>query len=238
MLTTPINIISRALRLNGSLGSGEVATANEIADGLDALNAMLDSWWNERLAVFAIQDQSFALTSGTADYTIGPSGVFVTGRPLKIENAFVRLSGVDYAVDIIDQTRYADINVKSLTGIPFQLYYEPTMPNGVIHLFYVPSDGQTLYISTRRQIQNFVTATDTISLPPGYVDALPYNLAVRIAPEYQKAVAPAVATAAAETKANIKRLNSTPPQQSVSDALFLGTHATDEFAAAGRYPVP
>ena len=76
-------------------------------------------------------------------------------------------------------------------------------------------------------------------LPPGYVDALSYNLAIRIAPEYEVTPSPTVAALAIETKANIKRLNSTPPQNSISDAMYLGGSPMDgEFNSFGRYPVP
>lgn len=223
MLTTPENIIRRSMRLIQAIGTGETATADEITDGLDALNAMLDSWWNERIAVFAIEERSFALTPGTQNYPIGPAAAapFDVQRPLKIESAYVRLQSVDYPMLVVDYGRWAGISYKPLQGIPEWLYYEPTTPEGEIFLWPIPSQAMELFIGTRRQIQSFTTSNDTINMPPGYVDALCYNLAVKIAPEYEREVPPVVAAEAIKTLANIKRLNATPPGIMRSDTVFL-----------------
>lgn len=220
-LITPENIIRRSMRLIGAIGSGEPMTADEATDGLDALNAMLDSWWNERLAVYVLQEQSFALTPALQTYTIGPSGAFVTSRPLKIETAYVRLNSVDYPITVVDYNRWASIMYKPQQGIPEYLYYEPTMVNGDINLWPIPSQAMTLFIATRQQIQSFPDISTTINMPPGYVDALSFNLAVRLAPEYERAVPADVAAMATSTLANIKRLNSTPPGIMRSDTVFL-----------------
>lgn len=220
-LTTPENIIRRSMRLIMAIGTGEPMTADEATDGLDALNAMLDSWWNERLAVFSIEEQSFPFTVGVQSYTIGPTGNFVTSRPLKIETAYVRLQSVDYPMTVVDYNRWASIMYKPQQGIPEYLYYEPTMADGEIHVWPIPSQAMTLFIGTRRQIQNFAGLSTQINMPPGYVDALCFNLAVRLAPEYERPVPPDVAAMATSTLANIKRLNSTPPGIMRSDTVFM-----------------
>jgi hypothetical protein len=211
------------MRLIQALGTGETPTADEITDGLDALNAMLDSWWLERMAVFAIQERLFALTVGTQNYPIGPGAVapFNVERPVKIETAYVRVSGVDYPLSVIDYDRWTSIGYKANQGIPQWVYYEPTVPEGELFLWPIPSVAMTLYLGSRLRIQSFTTSNDAINMPPGYVDALCFNLAVKLAPEYEREVPAVVGAEAIKTMANLKRLNATPPGIMMSDALYL-----------------
>jgi hypothetical protein len=46
-------------RSNDLARDHQVASAEDSADGLVALNALLDLWWNERLAVFHILQENF-----------------------------------------------------------------------------------------------------------------------------------------------------------------------------------
>lgn len=60
----------------------------------------------------------------------------------------------------------------------------------------------------------------TVSMPDGYEDALIYNLAVRIAPEYGRMIPDAVALVAVESKAGVKRANHKPLYLEVDGALL------------------
>ena len=102
-MATAATIINRALRLLGAISSGASADTDEMADGLIALNAMIDSWNNERLMIYAIQDESLTLVDGQASYTIGTSGNLNTTRPVSIEGAYVRASSLDYPVRILNE---------------------------------------------------------------------------------------------------------------------------------------
>ena len=93
MATTVNLIITRALRLLSQLNSGVQPTISEQGDALSTLNAMIDSWRNDRLMCYALQEEAIPLTQGVATYTIGPTGALVTTRPVKIESARVDAGG-------------------------------------------------------------------------------------------------------------------------------------------------
>jgi hypothetical protein len=66
-----------------------------------------------------------------------------------------------------------------------------------------------------------------IELPPGYEDAIIYNLSVRLAPEYGKPMRADLVGLAMDSKANVKRSNMTPQIMEVDDALLLLRGTTD-----------
>jgi len=206
------DLINRSRRLIGSLGRGEVATDAEYVDDLYALNSYMDQLWIDKLAVFNIQEESLTVT--TISHTVGPTGDTVIVRPVTIESAVQTDNNIDYPINVLTEPQYRIIAAKTVTStIISDLYYEPLMPDGKLFFYPVPSTSVTVKIRSRARIEAF-TILETISLPPGYEDMLAYNLAVNLAPEYQRQVPPVVATKAATTLANIKRLNHAIPQAS------------------------
>ena len=224
MSSTAHDIIRGAMRLIGAVDPGEPLTAAEADDGLEALNEMLESWSNERLAVPQILQENFALVSGTASYTIGSGATFNTTRPLDILSAFIRDDGYDYPLRILDREEYDAITYKAASFQPEALYYQPSVANGIIYLHGVPAKTYSvtngLYINSMKQLQRFAALTTDIVLPPGYKRAIKYNLAPELAPEYNRKVPDAVLAIARESKAAIKRLNSRTPKLSLAHAGF------------------
>lgn len=212
-MSTEATIISRAMRLIGVLSSGDSPTTNESSDAQVALNAMVASWNNERLMCYAIQDESFSLVAAQTSYTIGTGGDFNTTRPVRIEGAYVVSSNNTYDVEVITEIQYAAIPDKTTTSTwPDTICYRPTMTNsrGTILVYPVPTAVSTLHLLTRTQLTAFSATTDTVTLPPGWEDALAANLAVVIAPEFGKEASPTVVDMARKTKAAIKIVNSQP----------------------------
>lgn len=208
-MATAADIIKRSLRLIGAIAAGETPSATEQADGLEALNAMLDSWRTESLAVYALRDETLTLT-GAATYTIGPSGSLNTTRPVSIESAYQRVGDIDYPLRIASAIAWAGISDKSTTSsIADWLFYLPAVPLGTLYLYPIPDSG-VLHLVTWTPL-TALAAADTVSLPPGYQDALTYNLAVHHAPEYGRPVPVEVAALALAKKANIQRVNFRAP---------------------------
>lgn len=130
-------------------------------DGLEALNIMLRHWSGDNIRVYYWAEDSIALT-GAESYTIGPSGNIVTTRPQGVRRAYVEVSPDNEE--------------------PIKYRYNGTFPNGTIYVDkYVTG---TLYIESLKHFTEPDEITDTISFPPEYDEAIKYNLAVRLAPEY------------------------------------------------------
>lgn len=216
------------MRLIGAVDPGEDVTAAEAADCFELLNELLESYSNENLLIFQILQESFNLTAGTASYTIGPTGVFVTTRPLKIISAFLTEGATSYPVKVITREEYDSILLKTIQSRPMYLYYEPSVPDGKIILYWVPQSTYTLFIDSEKQLQSFSTLTDLIVLPPGYKRFLRYNMAIEIAPEFLRVPSREVVSIAMESMRNIKRQNNRTRKLSLENIDFKRSVAADK----------
>lgn len=183
-MTTGLDMIRRARRLNRSLGAGEIMAAEQAAWGLEALNAMMDAWSIQRLFVYQITEDSHTMVAGTASYTIGSGGVINTTRPERIEpSSYVRLSGTDYHLEPIDEYQYNSMAVKTTPGRPSSVYLQRAAPLATLFFYPVPDAAYTLKLRSWKKLQSFAALTDLLALPAGYEDAIIYSLSERLAPE-------------------------------------------------------
>lgn len=207
-MATALDLIKGAMRLIGAIESGETPSSEESSDGLSALNAMLDAWSVERLMVYQILQEPFSLSAGTASYTIGSGGTWNTARPVRIDSAFIRDSdGLDYPIEIITKDRYDAIADKTTQSRPEWLYYYTAYPLGTIYWYSVPDATYTAYLNSWKQLQSFAGLATDLALPPGYERAIKYNLALEIAPEYNRMPSAVVVEVANESKAALKSAN-------------------------------
>ncbi len=218
-MTTGLDIITKAMQKAGILVKSEAPDADEANDGLSTLNAMLSSWSNDSMLIYARTLESFTLSSLVSDYTIGPGMTLNTARPTFVVSAYVRQATSDYDLTVVPDEVYAGITVKSAPGIPEFLNYTNGFPTGTIKLYPVPSTNYTLFILSEKVLSSLTLAGD-ISFPPGWEQALIYNLAVLLAPEYGQQLDPLVLKIANDSKGSIQR-------------AILKTRSMDAQASAG-----
>jgi len=207
-------LIGSSLRLIGAIATGETPSADELSDGLSSVNRLLGRWSTEGLIVYGRVREEFTLTSNDGSYTIGSGANFNTTRPSKLEHVTIEDQSAtptsEYPVEIINQSQWAAIVQKDQTGRPTKLYPEGTFPNDTYNLWPVPNEADKLVLYSQKPLTAFASINSTVSLPTGYDDALVYNLAVRLAPEYGKTVTPELMYEANESKALIKKSNIKP----------------------------
>jgi hypothetical protein len=209
---TCIDLIKRAYRLIGVYSIGETPSADESTDGLTALNAMLGDWANEGLMVYANTTDTVPLTAGVSAYTIGASGGVVANRPQEVLSAsYIQYGTVSFPLVLLTQAQYNDIQVKTTGGIPTSLFYSADFPNGTITLFPVPQDTMTLNLVSKKQLTVFQYITDIVSMPPGYENAIVFNLAKYLSAEFGMPLPPQVERQAAGSKRTLKRTNNSVP---------------------------
>lgn len=184
MAETARDIIKDAMKVAGVLTKTQEPSADEAADGLRFLNNMIDSWSNDSSLIYSRSLESFTLTANQQNYTLGPGGNFNTERPVKIMWAYVRVGGIDYTLDIVEDESFATIIWKNQGSIPQFLNYTNGYPQGTIKLWPFPASGYQLFLLMEKALPEFSSLNTEVALPPGWKRALTYNLAIEIAPQY------------------------------------------------------
>ena len=207
--------------LNSLIKTGEkiiggTLDSNEQPYYLGQVNAFLDMLSIERLMTFQLVQESFLLTASTISYTIGPGATFNTVRPTRIvDPCFIRDSdGSDSELTILNDVSYGRIVQKQTSGsytnyINYNQGYSATS-SGTLNFWPGPTSNLTTYINSWKQLGNFSTLTQNVSLPPGYQAMIECNFAVFNAPGLST-ISPELVMAAKMTKAAVKTVNLPAP---------------------------
>lgn len=222
-MATATDLITRALRRARAIGRDQVVAAEDSADGLTSLNALLDVWWNERLAVFYVLREQLTLTAGQASRTIGSGGNFNTTRPVKVLDSYTRRNNVDTPLRVVDQTEYDAIPDKTVQGIPRWMYYNPTPTIGTLYFYPVPDQADALFLNSYARLQSLAALNTSVTLPPGYDQLVVDGLAIQLAPEYGREAPPDVKRSFARTMRVLKRVNAPAPVMSMPGELLPRT---------------
>lgn len=200
------------------LAVGESLSDADADFGLSKLTRLFDNWNAERAGVYANRLTTYTLVPNLNPHTIGPSAATftVTQRPVSIEWANIVISGVRYPLNIRDSEWWASIILPTLANdIPTDLHYEADWPNGNLYLYPKPSAANGLELMTRIVLAA-LALDDTVTLPPGYRDAVILTLGEMIALTYPPAVPSP--EAAAKARARIYANNDEIPALVTTDA--------------------
>lgn len=222
-------LITSSLRLIGELRPGRTITdsGSHATEALVILNSMLDQWSAERLAVYNIVCDRYTLTVNQATYSYGDGGDFDAERPARIEKASVVLTDqaddVETAIAVYTLDQWQRIGVKSTTSeIPHGVYCDGAEPRRNLTFWPVPTVAHDVALYVWQAIPHVSDITGNVTLPHGYDDAVRYNLAVRMAPEWGRVPRADVIEGARSSLAKIKTLNMPPLEMSVDSALLAG----------------
>lgn len=208
---------------SGALSVGQTITGAAAGTTISAMGTGLGGNGTGAIGTYSVNvSQTLASTSLTSSAV----------RPLRVNSAFVRVpssggNNLDFPVMVLNVEAYELIGIKALNGAwPKALYYQPTMPLGVLSYWPSPSSGE-MHLFCDHVLGQFQTINDTIQLPQGYKMALRWNLCELICPEFGKSVTPEIAKNAAEGRAFIKRTNMAPPPVANYDPALLFARQKD-----------
>jgi hypothetical protein len=208
-MSTAQELIEGSLRLIGQLETGETADASTLADSLTAMNQMIDSWSTERLSVFCMQDQQFTWPANTISRTIGPTGNFVGNRPVLVDDStYFYANNLRYSLVLLNVDQYNGIALPTVTStLPQALYVNMTMPDATMYIYPVPTQAIEIHIMSVLELTQPPTLATSLVIPPGYLRAFRYNLAIEIASEFGIDPPQKVSRIADLAKRTIKRIN-------------------------------
>jgi hypothetical protein len=124
--------------------------------------------------------------AGAAVY-VYPTGIL---RPLRVVSGRRNFlaSNIDTQMTQMARIDYRNLPNKTNTGTITQFFYDPrggASTQGIMYVWPAPPDVTScLKFTWWRPIQDFTTGANTPDLPNEWIDALIWNLALKMAPEY------------------------------------------------------
>lgn len=211
------DVCTQALRELGVIAAEDTPSASDILTAIAALNRLLDQWAAERLMIYKISRTTFALSSGDQSYTVGSGGNFNVARPIKIDHFTIyddtAATPDEVSLEELTDDAYALIRQKTATSTePIYFYYNPTFPLGTLFLWPSPtSDDLTGALYAPEQVSEFPETAaglaTAISQPPGYRRMLVKNLAMEMAPSFERSPTQELKDQAADSKSIVKLAN-------------------------------
>lgn len=183
-------IIAAAMRKIGALAKGQTPDAEDLTNGTQALNTVLTKLQTIGMPLWARTEYTFTPTVSTATYLIGVGQTLNVPFPLKIHQALLvdTVSGSNIEMTIKTIYEYNTIASTGATGQPIQLFYQPLVNFGKITLWPTPDfsavANKQIKIVYQQPFDDFVSAGDTPDFPQEWHQAIIYQLATTLAPEY------------------------------------------------------
>jgi hypothetical protein len=228
---TAQDLITGALRTIGQYAPGETLSADDANDAIDALNGLLDVLSNESLAVYNNNENIITLTPGKLSYTVGSGGDINIQRPLRITQAYTRLTGtngsIDFPCELVETNQYTSIGYKNQPGPwPKMAYYNASFPLATLYFWPVPSGSYEFHFWTDMLLQS-VNLTTQLTLPQGYYLYLQFALAEIMATKYGMEPPPTVKQMASRFLKAIKANNQEPDRMAFIDGALVASNVHD-----------
>jgi hypothetical protein len=211
MSVSGLDIIKGAMRAVNILSAGRNPTPDELADYLAILNQFLDSCNAERLMIFTVNRLGpFNLIPGQQAYTVGSGGVINIPRPPRIESISVLWLGnpvqpSEIFMDPVDEQGWGAIPVKNIGApLPQTVWDDGGFPLRTLSYYPFPTVAIETVLYAWQALSFFPDLVTKLSFPPGYLEFIRWNLALRLD---NAQITPQVQGLAAESKARIKSFN-------------------------------
>lgn len=224
---TLADILNDAYTKNGVIAAGETYDPALGPYALNEANRLLEEFNIRSVMIYTMNIVSFILTARTLPtywYTIGPTGEFVTPRPLWIERANLVLtsSNPPSRIQLLQNNdlQWMDVTVPSLGSAPYptEYYMNGDFPNARLYIWPYPTNtGNAIELLVPNQVAAWVAVTDTFAFPPGFQNAYMLTLSEWLC-EGLKEIPPTLALAAAKARAYYASLNTASPKMSTTDS--------------------
>jgi len=158
-------------------------------------------------------------------------------RPILLEDStFFRdpTTNVAYGIKFINQLQYNNIAVKTVQSTyPQVMFVNMTYPNISMSVYPVPSRTLEFHFISVQKLLDPVALDTEILMPPGYLRAFRFNLAMELAPEFGVEPTPQVQRIAMASKRNLKRINNPRDVMSMPYSLMARRNRYNIYA--GNY---
>ena len=212
-MATARDYITSSLKEIGVLGEGESPTAEQAADGLEAINDIIDQYAAIRLQIYSITRSTWTIVSGTGTYTVGSGGDVNIARPVYIEKIHYQDTSTtpttEYQMSPLTDDAWANLAQRDLTSLlPSVWYYNPSYPLGTLIFYPVPTSSTLEGVIYHPVAITELSSLDTtISVPPGYRRLFKKHLALDLCNPYDVSPPPGLAEEVEQGLSVVKTAN-------------------------------
>lgn len=175
--STRTQILERAFRELGVLSPGDRMSAEQEAQGVQALNALVKSWQARRTFLWTMQTFTQSLTGSVGTYNLP------TGTPFAcVDSGWIRDSNnVDTPIQRINFSEFQSITQKTLTGVPSHFYADTS----TVSIWPIPLDSTYTFVGSGIvRLKDWDAPGGTGEFPPHWENALTFGVAYDLSPEY------------------------------------------------------
>ena len=201
-MATVRDVVTGALQEIGVVAAGEAPSDADASIGLRALNDLMDQWAADRLLIYTLTRSTWTIVASTRDYTIGSGGDVSIARPIYIDHVnFVDSTpdpDIEYQLSHLTEDAWSRVPQKALTStLPTAWYYDAAYPLGTLSFRPTPTSSTlTGIIYAPTAVAEFSALATSVALPPGYRRMLLKNLALNLAPSFEREPSPSLYLAA------------------------------------------
>jgi hypothetical protein len=225
---TVSDLINEAL---GHLGiwTGDPLAAADLQSAYFTLNAIVDGWGADACAIYDTATLSFTTSVGKQSYTIGTANTNDWVAPL-LPPDFVRVgvtpaaqTNLEIPVEILTLDQWAAISLKAMQStIITSMWPDFGSAAHTLNFWPVPSAACTIKLYVPQPVTTFTSTSNTVVLPPGYLEALTFELALKCSSKFGAQIPSWMPAAWSEAKARIKAAN-VQPLDVRCDPAIVGT---------------
>jgi hypothetical protein len=213
---TAQQLINSSLRLIGVLATGESPTTTESDDALVVLNHIIGQLSNEQDIAYTIHHNTFTLTSGAFNYTLGVNGSWTTSaRPFKVTGAHAVNGNFSKGLEVLPMGEYrrrigSDIGITAV--LPMLLGADTSYPALNIEVWPTPNTtGSSVRLDYWQPISTVASLSTDLAFPEGYEKLLRFELALDLATEYGRPVTETLLAGAVGARNSIKSMRNIIP---------------------------
>lgn len=219
-------LIQDALEEIGVGNPGETIADADMQLGLRVLDRMLNAWAADETTLAVTNRVTKTVTAGTSTLSVGPSGDIDTQRPVWIDVINYVVPGSTPPVEVVmgqmEDQQYDALSIKTLTSaLPTLFYYQTSITSALGSLFLWPTPSQNVQIVLYlpAAVGEPTSLVSLLNLPPGYQDAIHYDLAYRLCGPMGRPMPDQLPTLRQTALMVMKRPNQQVPILSVDAAL-------------------
>lgn len=189
-------LATEALEELGASTAGDTLDSTDGAKALSALNRLIDTTNITRGNIVTEQVDTWTMTIGQQDYTIGqdPNGVltpdFDAQRPVRVTRANLLMttgsSTIRRKITLLTKKQWERKVLQNAPGMPIEMYNDGDFPLSTYHFDMTPDQAYDFETYSWKQFSPLATLATKIAIPPGYYEFWLYSLVMRLAGPFRK----------------------------------------------------